>query len=484
MSISTSLSNALSGLGAAARAADLVSANVANALTQGYARRTLELSSRSLAGNGAGVQIDGVSRQVDQALLADRRLADATLSSAAHSSDFYSDLEAAIGTPDQPNSLGGRIAGFASALVTAASQPSSDQRLTGVLRAAQNLAAQFADISNMLQSSRADADKQIGKDVDTVNDALSRIAELNKDITVSLARGADATSLMDQRQLQVDRISPILPLREIPRAGGQIALFTPQGATLLDGRPSTLGFAPTHAVTAQMSLASGGLSGLTLNGQPLAFNGPNNKIDGGGLSALFALRDGAAPAAQAELDALARDLVDRFQTPAADPSLNGAAGLFTDSGALFDPLNEGGLSSRLAVNPLADPAQGGQLSLLRDGLGAATPGAVGDATQLTALSAALQSSRVPASGQFSTGTRTAAGLAADFLSAIGGDRQNALADETYAAARHDTLSRLELENGVDTDQEMANLLQIENAYSANARVISTVDDMIQTILRI
>ena len=77
MSITSALSNAISGLNASTRAADLVSANVANALTAGYARRTLELSSRSLAGNGAGVQIDAVRRQVDQGLLSDRRLADA-----------------------------------------------------------------------------------------------------------------------------------------------------------------------------------------------------------------------------------------------------------------------------------------------------------------------------------------------------------------------------------------------------------------------
>ncbi|HEX9856935.1 MAG TPA: flagellar basal body protein, partial [Paracoccaceae bacterium] len=75
MSISATLASALSGLTAASRAAELVSSNVANALTEGYARRELSLGARGLAGGGQGVQIIGVTRTVDQALLSDRRVA-------------------------------------------------------------------------------------------------------------------------------------------------------------------------------------------------------------------------------------------------------------------------------------------------------------------------------------------------------------------------------------------------------------------------
>ena len=53
MSISGSLSSALSGLTAASRAAEVVSNNVANAQTEGYGKREIELSSRILGGAGA-----------------------------------------------------------------------------------------------------------------------------------------------------------------------------------------------------------------------------------------------------------------------------------------------------------------------------------------------------------------------------------------------------------------------------------------------
>ena len=42
----------------------------------------------------------------------------------------------------------------------------------------------------------------------------------------------------------------------------------------------------------------------------------------------------------------------------------------------------------------------------------------------------------------------------------------------------------ELQGGVDTDREMQDLLQIEKAYAANAKVIQTVDEMLDLLLGI
>jgi flagellar hook-associated protein 1 len=77
MSITGALSNALSGLTMAGRASELVSTNVANAMTPGYARRELNIGARVLGTHGQGVTVNGVDRVVDRALLSDRRMADA-----------------------------------------------------------------------------------------------------------------------------------------------------------------------------------------------------------------------------------------------------------------------------------------------------------------------------------------------------------------------------------------------------------------------
>ena len=67
---------------------------------------------------------------------------------------------------------------------------------------------------------------------------------------------------------------------------------------------------------------------------------------------------------------------------------------------------------------------------------------------------------------------------------LGSHRLSAEQEESFASARWSSLREAELTGGVDTDQEMQSLLQIEKAYAANARVISTLDAMMQTLLEI
>lgn len=482
MSISSALSNALSGLTASARAAEVVSNNVSNALTEGYARRELGLSTRSLGGEGAGVRIDGVERVQNRTILADRRLADAAAGNAALRQQFYTDLEQAIGTADQPGSLSARVDDLESALIAAASRPDSEARLQDVLDSAKGLAGHLHAVSDEVQQMRMAADQEIEAQVTALNDALVRIDELNATILAQRSSGGDATALLDQRQLLVDRVSAIVPVREVMRDNDQISLYTTGGAVLLEGNPVTIGFAAVGVITPDMTQASGALSGLTLNGQPMRST-EEGVLGGGTLTALFAVRDELAVEAQSQLDAVARDLIDRFAAPGVDPTLAaGAAGLFTDAGAALDPLNEEGLAGRIAVNALADPAQGGALWRLRDGLGAAAPGDVGNAAILQALAGAMAAPQVPASGSFLGAARSASGLVADLLSQVSGARQSADDSSAFAGARQQTLAIALASDGVDTDAEMQNLLMIEQAYAANARVISALDEMIQQII--
>ena len=82
------------------------------------------------------------------------------------------------------------------------------------------------------------------------------------------------------------------------------------------------------------------------------------------------------------------------------------------------------------------------------------------------------------------GSRSFASLGADLISTVASDRLTAEGERSFASARAEALKTAELENGVDTDQEMQNLLLVEQSYAANARVINAVDDMIQQLLRL
>lgn len=485
MSISGSLSNAFSGLTAAARGAEIVSQNLANVMTDGYGRRELALSSQTLGGAGAGVRVDGVARMVDRTVLSDRRLADAALARDDRLGDFYSRIETAIGEPGAPGSLGTRLTEFEAALSAAASRPDSNVRLQSVLNGAKSLADGFQSVSQSIQNERMAADAEIAGQVEQLNSALSRIVQLNRDIRVEGASGRDATAFMDERQKLVDLVSSIVPVREVPRDHGQIALFTTGGAVLLDGLAAEVGFRPTTTITPDMTLDSGALSGLTLRGLPADAAASSGILGGGSLGALFTVRDTLATGAQESLDAVARDLVERFEAPTTDPTRPpGAPGLFTDAGATFLATDEVGLSSRLNVNALVDPNQGGALWRLRDGLGAVTPGPVGQAAGLNALSSALTTLKTPASGGFAGGARTASALTSDLLSDIGTAKQGVEGERAYSMARRDALKAKEHAGGVDTDQELQHLLLIEQAYSANARLVSAAEEMLDQLMRI
>ena len=481
MSLNVAYGNALSGLGATARMAEVVSANLANALTEGYGRRSVDLSTVSMGGRGAGVRVDGVARNVDRGLLADRRGAETTLSDRRTLASALRALEGSLGSSEAGTSLSARLEALETSLVSASADPSSETRLAQVLERVNGVAASLRDGAADIQSRRSDADASIASQVADLNGSLQKIAKLNGDIVTARTTGRDATGLMDQRQVLLDKVATLVPLREMDRPGGAIALITPQGATLLDGtQASTVGFRATPVITADMTLASGGLEGLTLNGKPVGADGIG-RLAGGSLGAAFALRDVTLPAAATSLDALARDLITRFEDPSTDATLGGGAGLLTDDGAALDPSATTGLAGRIAVNSRVDPAAGGALWRLRDGVGAGTPGPASEAGQIDRWVRALTTERTLTSGGQSG---SAAFHASRFLSDLGAQRLSAEQEESFAGARWSTLRESELSNSVDSDHEMQMLLQIEKAYAANARVISTIDAMMQAILEI
>lgn len=481
MSISTALNNAVSGLTASSRMAEVVSSNTANAMTAGYARRELSLSSETLGGNG-GVRILGVNRVVNDTLLQDKRLSDAETANASARADFAARFEDQLGDPETEGSLSSTLAEFESALIEAASIPDSTARLTAAVSAARTVADKLNSISDDLQQARLEADHSIASQVDTLNETLQQIEQLNRTITTQTSIGGDATGLMDQRQTLIDEIATIVPVRVVQRDNDQVAIFTTGGAILLDGSASTIDFNSAGIMSADMTLESGALSGLTINGRTVSTS-DEGPLGGGTLGAAFAVRDDLAPQAQSQLDAFARNLIQRFEDPTLDTTLSaGDPGLFTDGGDAFDALDEVGLAGRIQINAAVDPAQGGAVWRLRDGLGSASEGSVGDARLINALSNALSEEEAPASGDFGSALRSTSGLAADLLSYASGLRQSAELVESYATSRQETLTELTLAEGVDTDYEMQTLLKVEQAYAANARVIQTIDDMMQQLL--
>jgi flagellar hook-associated protein 1 len=445
----------------------------------------VQLSARTVGGSGQGVQVDGVRRLVDQVVLNDRRLAQSSNADRDVQAQFFSDLERAIGTPETTGSLGARISDLEESLLAAAARPDSEARLSSVRDALTSVVQKINANGVSVQEARLRADRDIAATVDDINATLANIADLNGRIQGLSIGGKDPSALIDQRQQMIDRVATAIPLREVQQGNGRVALYTTGGAILLDGPAAKLGFTPVGTMVPQMTLGSGALSGLTLNGRPIATAGDASVISGGRLSGLFAIRDDLAPAAQAQLDAVARDLVERFADPAVDPTLlPGAPGLLTDGGSAFLATSEIGLAQRLSVNAALDPAQGGTLWRLRDGLGAASVGSPGESSLIRALLTALTDQRQTASGGFMSATRSFAALSGDLLSSVSQSRVQRASEASFTSAQLNALKELELQDGVDTDQELQTLLQIEQSYAANAKVMQAVDTMMQVLMGI
>lgn len=481
MSISHSLSNALSGMTAASRMAEVVSSNLANSLTDGYGRRSLDLSASVLDGRGGGVDIDGITRHVDRGILSDRRMADASLGGFGTLVITMGRIEDAVGRAGESGSISSQIVAVEAALVDAASDPSSPIRLATLGDRLNGLAQGLNTASNDVQTLRVEADASIADQVDRLNTALSQVERLNTDITYARNTGSDPSGLLDQRQRVIDEISAIVPVRELDRDGGQVALMTPSGEILVDSQAKQFGFVRNNTITPDMTIASGGLSGLTLDGAPIATDGIG-KLAGGSLGATFQTRDVDLVTAQDGLDNVAADLMARFQDPAVDTTLAiGQPGLFTDGGAAFVAINTPGLSGRISLNAAVDPSQGGVLTNLRDGLNAVSPGLSGEAGLLQALSAALSSPQTTAGDPI---RQSAAGRAASFESATGTQRLNYESELSFANARWTSLREAEAAGGVDSDHEMQMLLRVEQAYAANARVLQAIETMMQRLMEL
>lgn len=484
MSIANALNNAISGLTAASRGAEVVSANLANALTPGYARRELDLSTRVLSGNGGGVHVDGVSRIISDTVLADYRLSNAALGRSSVTYEFYSKTEAAIGQPQNSGSLSAMMSDVETALISASSRPDSEVRLREVFESAKQLVQKINSVSTAIQDSRTNADRLIDKQVDTLNEDLNEVARLNRQIIVEQANNRDSSSLEDARRTVIDKLSSVIPVREVPRENGRIALFTQSGAVLLDGKtPTTLSFEPAGQMTPDIDQSSVQLGLLSIDGV-VASQSDMALFSGGSLSELFKLRDNYAVAAQVGIDSIARELHDRFADPSIDQTLSaGASGLFIDANGAFDPANERGLALRLRINPAIDEAQGGQLWRIRDGINATTAGDVGDGTHLTQMSHAMTATQSFSSAS-AAGVGTIGSLASTFLSDMSSRRISNETLQAHDMTLQNSLQDALLADGVDSDREMEMLLQLEKAYSANAKVIQVVDEMLDQILRI
>lgn len=490
MSLSSSMLNALSGMRINSRMTEIASNNLANALTDGYGRQIVNVGAATLDGNGIGVTEVSITRASATQFTEARRQADGEAANGTIKADALARLGTQLGEATAADGLFRRLDVFESSLRQFAETPESPPLQRQAVDVAKDLANELNSISDDVSRLRTDADAAINRDVATVNRNLKTIETLNAKIQTLSVTDTSAPTLIDQRERLIDEVNAIIPVKVQAQPNNVIHLYTTGGQFILQERAQVLEFSPTPLITSAMvydPAGTGALSGITLRGQDITPGSTNPlQVREGSLAGHFAVRDEITVNHIERVDQFAANLISRFEDPAVDPTLSaGDPGLFTDAGAALNPADIIGLAGRISVNVLADPAAGGDPARLRDGLQSAAPGPLGSDTiprnLLDAVTAPL-----PATGITGlAGSLSAFQMVAGIVELVGIDRTDAETNAARLTSTRATLADGEAERiGVDTDQELQALIQIEQAFAANAQVIQAASRMLREVVEI
>lgn len=480
MSLSSALSIAQSSLQTTSRQTAVVSRNVADASNPDYARRIVQVVSTDPGARAAQIQRATNDQLFRQNLGA--------LSAWAGQSALYDgldQLDLAVNGVDNASSASAAIGDLQQALQLYATSPSNQNLGTAVIDAARQVTRSLNDGTDAIQKFRTDTDGQIATAVGELNGLLAQFKDANTAVVSGSRSGTDVSDALDQRDALLKKIAEYVPVSTVTRADNDMVITTADGTTLFETIPRSVSFQPQAGYTA-------GVQGnaIYIDNVPLAAGTGGNTDAGGKLAGLVQLRDGVTGTMQAQLDEIARGLITAFAETA--PAQPNAAGLFTWPGAPAVPASGtlvNGLAGQIRINSAMDPSAGGDVTLLRDGgaNGAAyKANTTGGASYADLLIAYGNKLNEPMAFSPAAGINASVSVSAYSASAIGwfeGVRKQAsTAADAKEALSTRTAEALSNNTGVNVDTELSLLLDLEHTYQASARILTSVNQMLDSLM--
>ncbi|MEX1084071.1 MAG: flagellar hook-associated protein FlgK, partial [Xanthobacteraceae bacterium] len=321
MSLAQALATAVSGLRASQAGLTIVAANVANAETPGYVRKTMEQVATSAGTLGVGVRVAAINRELD--LYIQRQLRTETSGGAYADlrARFYQRLQQVYGDPGSATTLETVFNKLTSAVQALATSPESASARSDVLNAAQVLAQQLNGMTSDIQGLRTDAELGLSDAVAKANDAMQQIARINGQLGTANFNDSTTAALLDQRDNYVNQLAELMDIRIVEGDHHQIAVFTNSGVQLVGTQASRLSFDAQGTMTANAVWSAdpalrtvGTIKLISPTGGDMDLVA-NRVIRSGQISALLEMRDQVLVQAQAQIDAvaaaMARALSDR-----------------------------------------------------------------------------------------------------------------------------------------------------------------------------
>lgn len=446
MSDFVSLQTALSGLRAAQTQMTVAGQNVANTSTAGYTREVVNLTAsppyQTVAGwMGSGVEVTSITRARDAFLDASVRTTSNLQAGSQATANLLQQAEQILGEPSQ--GISAPLNALFSAFESAANNPSDSSARATVMAALNDLTTRIRQVASGWNTLADQTQQDITAKVATVNSQLAQVASLNKDIAAASGSGIP-NSLLDQRDRLLDQLASEVGATSVTDPDGSVRVEL--GSTsLVDGiSVNSLTFNANNTITS----AQGGAV-----------------VAGGAVGGEQSVLVNNLPALQAKLNTFTQDLATALNA-------QHAAG-FTPAGTSGGPLltyapGDAALTVTVAVT---DPSQ----LALSDAAGPPFPVNNGvNAQNLADLQTALA-----ATG----GTATLAGSVRNLATGLGVATAASVQTANNQQATLQAMQSTRTGNtGVSIDEEMTNLMEAQRSYQASARVMTTVDATLNTLI--
>ena len=436
------------------KAIEIAGNNIANVNTPGYSRQQAELSPfPSLQfGNffiGQGVKITDVTREHD--VFITRQLQDkaADYGEESAKADPMSEIERVISVAD--DSLATDIDKFFDAWQELSANPSGQSEREIVLQRGSLLAESFHGIVSEMETVQGNINSTLLSKIDNVNYQLGQVAELNQQIAAIQASGQSPNTFLDQRDQLLQQLSQTLGIQSYEDSTGMVGVQLPGGLPLVQSD----GALSIEAVTVGNDLQ------LKIHMGDATFD-INDKNLGGEFRGLIDTRDNFIPSMLDNIDQLAYSITNEVNN-------------VHQGGTGLDGV--GGRDFFSALGAVPGSARNMSLALTASNqVAAGTSSASGDNTNALAMAGLADAKLV-------NGEDTFVGFYGKVASQVGvaaGQNQLALTGADDAMLQLENLREGKV--GVSIEEEMIDLMQYQKGFEASAKYLSTVDEMMDTIL--
>ncbi len=454
MSSLTALSNiAQSALAAQEAAMQVTGQNIANAQTPGYSRETVALSASTpqYTPNGAfgtGVTIETVTRNRNTLLDQQYRAQSAPSAGYQERSTLLGQIQNVYGEPSTTG-LANTMDNFFNSWSELASNPDDPSAKAVVQQSGAQLASTFNSYATQLSNLAQSTQTGISDSLTQVNSIASQIATMNSQIVAAGSAGASPNDLMDQRDNLLDQLSQMVAITVSTSKDGSDQVNV-GGIELVNN-------------SASKSLSLG-------NGIPLSITtstGDTISSPGGQIGAMLTVANVDLPNARNGLDTLASSIIT-------DVNNAHAAGWSPPAGAgvdFFDasPANATAQNMQLSATVAADP------STIATG---STANAAGDNSVALAI-AGLQNFSPTAPGNSFSGAYST------LVTAVANAKNSSDSSSTvYQTLQQQADAQRQSVSGVNTDEELTQMISQQQAYVAAAKLIETIQAMSTALLSI